>query len=101
MFDLTEKHAPVHDCDCLECALAERARLRLALKRANSLAEQFERDWYLRGDLVDDLAMLVRRLAHSQKKLSPNSSLAKQAVDYLKQHDLQGSPMRTKSTAIS
>lgn len=43
---------------------------------------------------VDDLSALVRRLAHSLDKPSGNTLLARQAMDYLRRHDLQGSPMR-------
>lgn len=43
---------------------------------------------------VDDLAMLVRRLAHSLDKPSGNTLLAREAMDYLRRHGLQGSPLR-------
>lgn len=33
---------------------AEIARLRAALVRSNTQAEQFERKWYLRGDVIED-----------------------------------------------
>lgn len=35
---------------------AEIARLTNALKKANEQAEHFEREWYLRGDVLDELA---------------------------------------------
>lgn len=44
--------------------------------------------------VVDDLAALVGRLAHSLKNAAPNSELPAQALDYLKRHRLQGSPLR-------
>ena len=34
----------------------EADRLRVALKKANDTAERFEREWYLRGDAIDELA---------------------------------------------
>ena len=46
---------------------------------------------------VDDLVALVRRLAHSLDKPSGNTLLARQASDYLRRHDLQGTPMREES----
>lgn len=45
--------------------------------------------------LVDDLAMLVRLLVHSLRKHSPDNETARKAVDYLRRHELQGSPLRT------
>ena len=44
MCELIEKHEPVHDCDCRECALVERDRLRIALKQSNNQTEHFERE---------------------------------------------------------
>lgn len=38
-------------------------RLRAALKQANSQAEHFEREWYLRGDEIDKLRAAVEALA--------------------------------------
>lgn len=49
--------------------------------------------------LVDDLAMLVRQLVHSLRKHSPDNTTAARAVDYLKRHELQGSPLRGLSPA--
>lgn len=48
---------------------------------------------------VDDLAMLVRQLVHSLRKHSPDNTTAARAVDYLKRHELQGSPLRSLSPA--
>lgn len=121
---------------------AEAARLTGCLERANAQAERFEREWYLRGDVleaanhrlgsllavihrdgghyesehgtekacadaatavhalrqqaqgVDELAMLVRRLARALQKAAPDSDLPKTAVDYLSIAGLAGSPMR-------
>lgn len=46
---------------------------------------------------VEDLAALVRRLAHALDKPSGNTLLARQALDYLKRHGLQGSPLRDRA----
>lgn len=43
---------------------------------------------------VDELAMLVRRLAHALKNAAPDSDLPKIAMDYLSIAGLSGSPMR-------
>lgn len=43
---------------------------------------------------VDDLAMLVKRLAHSLKKANPNSELPAKAMGYLTRKKLQGMPLR-------
>lgn len=50
--------------------------------------------------IIDELAMLVRQLAHSLKKSKPDSKLPAKAVDYLVRHGLQGSPLR-KPRAIT
>lgn len=38
---------------------------------------------------VDDLAMMVRRLAHALKKRFPNSMVASESLDYLKRNDMK------------
>lgn len=43
---------------------------------------------------ADDLAALVSRLARSLRQAKPDHHLADQALDYLKRHGLQGSPLR-------
>lgn len=50
---LTIPHAAMHDCDCADCAVIERDRLRSCLENANAQAEKFERLWYLRGDVLE------------------------------------------------
>lgn len=40
MFDLIEPHAPLPDCDCHSCALAERNRLRTEIAEADALREK-------------------------------------------------------------
>ncbi len=36
------------------------ARLTASLKKANDQAEHFEREWYLRGDAIEDLIAVLR-----------------------------------------
>ena len=43
---------------------------------------------------VDEMAMLIRRLARAVKKANPSSDLPEKAMDYLTRHGLQGSPLR-------
>lgn len=50
---------------------------------------------------VDDLAMLVRRLAQSLKIHQPNSVLAAGAMDYLQRHGLKGAPLREDASPQS
>jgi hypothetical protein len=45
-------------------------------------------------ETVDDLAMLVRRLAHSLRQAAPSNDLPDKALDYLQRKGLQGSPLR-------
>ena len=118
---------------------SEIERLTKCLERANAQAEKFEREWYLRGDVLDnteywlgsllavihrdgghyqaehgtkkasddaqqrvrathgtadELAMLVRRLAHALQKAAPDNNLPKTAMDYLSIAGFAGSPMR-------
>lgn len=54
-----------------------------------------------RGDVVDDLAMLVRQLVHSLKKANPNSGLPARALDYLQRKGLAGSPLRHAAPPLS
>ena len=42
----------------------------------------------------DDLVMLVRQLATKLRKVAPDTDLPERAIDYLKRHNLQGSPLR-------
>lgn len=44
--------------------------------------------------LVDDLASLLRRLAHSLRKAEPGNDLAERALDYLKRHGTRESVLR-------
>ncbi len=49
--------------------------------------------------LVNDLAMMVRRLAYRLNKADPGNSLSDVAKDYLVRAGLQGSPLRTNPPA--
>jgi len=44
--------------------------------------------------VVEDLAILVRRLARNLGKLQPDNELSIKAMDYLIRNDLAGSPLR-------
>ena len=44
--------------------------------------------------LVDDLASLLRRLAHSLRKAEPGNDLVERALDYLKRHGQAVSVLR-------
>lgn len=50
--------------------------------------------------VVDDLVEIVKRLAHSLRKASPNNDLPDNALDYLKRKELLGSPLREVSNAV-
>ena len=43
--------------DMLRQLLAENDALRESVKKANSQAEHFEREWYLRGDALESIAL--------------------------------------------
>ena len=80
----------------------ENKRLAEALLKANAQAEHFEREWYLRGDALDrlesansdDLAALVRRLAHALRKAAPDNDLPEKALDYLNRKGFHGQVLR-------
>ena len=63
-------------------------------EEACAIAERFSNEAQAEKKKVDDLAALVRRLAHSLDKPSGNTFLARQAVDYLRRNGLDGSPLR-------
>ena len=44
--------------------------------------------------LVDDLASLLRRLAHSLRKAAPDNDLPGKALDYLQRHGQAGAVLR-------
>jgi hypothetical protein len=52
------------------------------------------------GASPDDMAMLIRQLVHKVKNLSPDSSLADRAMDYLKRHGLEGGPLRSTDRGV-
>jgi hypothetical protein len=43
---------------------------------------------------ADDMAMMIRKLARRLKKTAPDSDLPARAMDYLRRHGLEGSPLR-------
>lgn len=49
--------------------------------------------------LVEDLAMLVRRLAHRLKAARPEDELASLAIEFLERHHLEGAPLRSDEEA--
>ena len=49
---------------------------------------------YTDAQHVQNLAMLVRRLARALDKLAPGNKTGEQAMDYLKRANLQGSILR-------
>lgn len=63
-------------------------------EEAQATAERFFEEVKAERAKVDDLSALVRRLAHALDKPSGNTLLAKQALDYLHRHGLQGSVLR-------
>lgn len=56
-------------------------------------------DWMIEtpSPSVDDMAAVIRQLVRSLRKASPGNEVAERALDYLKRHGLQGSPLRTAS----
>lgn len=48
------------------------------------------------GQMIKDLAMLVKMLVRRIRKLDPKDTVAAKAMDYLKRNGLQGSPLRGK-----
>ena len=59
-----------------------------------SACERAQKDYADLEAVADDLAALVRRLAHALDKPSGNTLLARQAMDYLRRIGLSGSPLR-------
>lgn len=43
---------------------------------------------------VEDMAAVIRQLVRSLRKAAPDNEVAKRAMDYLKKHGLEGSPLR-------
>jgi hypothetical protein len=71
----------------------ENARLTECLQKANEQTEYFEREWSLRGDRLDDLVMLVSRLAIALKKAAPATDLPEMAMDYLRRNGMTPRPL--------
>lgn len=59
-----------------------------------SACERAQSDYADLERVTDDLAALVRRLAHSLRKAAPGNDLPEKALDYLTRNGLQGSPLR-------
>jgi hypothetical protein len=57
--------------------------------------------WYLRGDRLDDLVMLVSRLAITLRKAAPANDLPEKAMDYLKRNGMHGQVLRQESEGDS
>ena len=64
-----------------------------------SACERAQKDYAELERVTDDLAALVRRLAHSLRKAAPGNDLPEKALDYLKRESLQGSPLRDEAEA--
>jgi len=56
--------------------------------------EMAQEDYKELEKVVDELSVLVRRLAHRLKKIDNNNELSTQAVDYLARNNLTGSLLR-------
>lgn len=87
-------------------ALAARVEIWRAFLNSTPVADLSARDARIRREereaaavKVDELAALVRLLVHSIRKHSPDNETARRAMDYLKRHELQGSPLRGLSPA--
>lgn len=59
-----------------------------------SSCERAQKDYAKLERVTEDLAALVRRLAHSLRKAAPGNDLPEKALDYLRREALQGSPLR-------
>lgn len=58
------------------------------------LARNLERELCTAAKKVDDLAALVRRLAHALRKAAPNIDLPKMALEYLNSNGIPTSVLR-------
>lgn len=67
--------------------LEEIAELKLDTAQLQFALEQSEK-------VVNELAVLVNRLARSLRKESPDNEILAKAMDYLKRNGLEGSPLR-------
>lgn len=56
--------------------------------------ERAQEDYRKLERVTDDLAALVRRLAHALRKAEPDNELSDKALDYLKRNGLTGSILR-------
>lgn len=69
-------------------------------EEAQKTAERFFEEAKAERAKVDDLSMLVRRLAHALDKPSGNTLLARQALDYLRRHGVGGIAATPRSSAM-
>lgn len=87
--DLNEAHLEVKKLR--EAYVAKCVELDLAIDKLNTaMGEQV--DQASKGQQRLDLAMLVRRLT---KRTDPDDPVTVQALDYLKRHNLLGTPLRS------
>ena len=56
--------------------------------------ERAQEDYRKLERVTDDLAALVRRLAHALRESAPDNELPAKALGYLKREGLSGSPLR-------
>ena len=61
--------------------------------------EEAAEDYKALEKTADDLAALVKRLAHLLRKAAPGSNLPEIALDYLARNKLEGSPLRETPNA--
>lgn len=71
----------------LEEAKAELDRLKKCLEKANANAENFEREWYLRGDALEsaqsDLADMRRELEAARAELARMRPVVEAVMEYV------------------
>lgn len=61
---------------------------------ATEMIDGYWTPWHMAARESDELAALVRRLAHSLRKAAPDNELPDKALDYLKRNGLTGSILR-------
>lgn len=75
-------------------ALCSPANLTTLLDALDALRVDAERARKTSVPSVDDMAALIRQLAHSLRSARPSHDLPARALDYLKRHGLQGTVLR-------
>lgn len=63
-------------------------------QRLAPLARDLERELRIETQKVDDMAAIVRRLAHSLRQAAPGNDLPEKALDYLKRAGVPTSVLR-------